>query len=112
MEIGREEEREREFAELGGTNALAVDLMDFREKDCSDSRLWSIFSLVGDAETAGGWTLGRRGCFARLILQQSYDKKNERERERRGGNVKERKRNVESSAAWRVSRGELDSLAT
>lgn len=64
-----------------GGGALAVDLIDAflfaGTKDWSDTLLFSIFSLIvsteGEAATAGGCTLGRRGCMLKFILQYSSD---------------------------------------
>lgn len=64
-----------------GGEPLAVDLIDAflfaGTKDWSDTLLFSIFSLMvsteGEAATAGGCTLGRRGCMLKFILQYSSD---------------------------------------
>lgn len=60
--------------------ALAVDLMEAfllaGAKDWSDSLFLSIFSLIentdGEAATAGGCTLGRRGGMLAFMLQQLH----------------------------------------
>lgn len=60
----------------GGT--LLVDLMEVLllagTKNWSDTLFLSILSLMestdGEAATAGGCTLGRRGCMLAFILQQ------------------------------------------
>lgn len=62
-----------------GGEALVVDLIDAfllaAAKDWSDTLFLSIFSLMvsteGEAATAGGCILGRRGCMLKFILQYS-----------------------------------------
>lgn len=84
---------------FGGGPPLAVDLIDAflfaGTKDWSDTLLFSIFSLMvsteGEAATAGGCTLGRRGCMLKFILQLCFDyaKKERMSYERREKNEKE-----------------------
>lgn len=73
------------FTSVFGEGPLRVDLTeDFREKDCSDTLFFSILSLMertdGEAATAGGCTLGRRGCLEKFILQQRYRIRNKKKR--------------------------------
>lgn len=76
--------------------ALAVDLMEAfllaATKDWSDILFLSIFSLMvstdGEAATAGGCTLGRRGCMLEFMLY-NYAKGHVKKKKKRQEVLKE-----------------------